>query len=345
MAEATSNQGTGVGHAHGTTLGDLPLFAAADRAMLRAIEADLHRVHVDDGDVLMHQGEPATGFWVFLEGNADVLRRDERGERHVGSAHTGSVVGEVSLLRRTPRSATVVARGPVEALVGDATDFARLLEVPGVRERVRRAAAQKLAAHAQPTPVMLRDGTDVALRPLLPEDREELAKAVARMSAETLRQRFFSAGTPSATVLDYLVDLNYVDHFAWAVVCDDDHHPPGVGVARYIRDPHDRGRAEFAISVDPGLRGLGLGAVLMGALAAAATNAGIDRFLAYVLVDNAPMRALLDRAGAHWSLDEPGVVTTVVPVEAVLPFIPADLADRLGVVAANTVRAARSALF
>jgi hypothetical protein len=57
------------------------------------------------------------------------------------------------------------------------------------------------------------------------------------------------------------------------------------------------------------------------------------------------MRALLDRAGAHWTLDEPGVVSTVVPVEAVRPLIPAELAERLGAVAAATVRAARSALF
>ena len=41
---------------------------------------------------------------------------------------------------------------------------------------------------------------------------------------------------------------------------------------------------------------------------------GVTRLSATVLGENAPMRAVLNKADATWAYDEPGVVTTVVPV-------------------------------
>ncbi len=46
----------------------------------------------------------------------------------------------------------------------------------------------------------------------------------------------------------------------------------------------------------------------------AAQVGGVKRFSARVLGDNLPMRTILDRFGAHWEREEPGVVTTVFDV-------------------------------
>ena len=58
----------------------------------------------------------------------------------------------------------------------------------------------------------------------------------------------------------------------------------------------------------------------MDALTVAAHVGGVKQFSARVLTDNLPMRTILDRFGAEWERDEPGVVTTVfdVPKETAL---------------------------
>lgn len=48
----------------------------------------------------------------------------------------------------------------------------------------------------------------------------------------------------------------------------------------------------------------------MDALIISAQVGGVHRFTARLLTDNLPMRAILDRYGAQWERDEPGVVTT-----------------------------------
>lgn len=52
----------------------------------------------------------------------------------------------------------------------------------------------------------------------------------------------------------------------------------------------------------------------MDSLVIAAHVGGVQRFTARVLSDNLPMRTILDRFGAHWQRDEPGVVTTAFDV-------------------------------
>jgi GNAT superfamily N-acetyltransferase len=117
-------------------------------------------------------------------------------------------------------------------------------------------------------------------------------------------------------VVDYLVDLDFVDHFAWMVSAVDQPGAPLVASARYIRTTDDPETAEVAFGVGDDLQGRGIGTFLLGALAIAARENGVFRFSANVLADNAPMRAVLNKAGASWAHGEPGVITTVVRVPA-----------------------------
>jgi RimJ/RimL family protein N-acetyltransferase len=94
-----------------------------------------------------------------------------------------------------------------------------------------------------------------------------------------------------------------------------------VGVGRYIRSADDDTHAELAFEVTDTWRGRGLGTFLLGALAVAATEAGIDHFRGEVLHDNLPMRAVFDKVGARWEQTEPGVVVTTISVEAALELI------------------------
>jgi hypothetical protein len=78
----------------------------------------------------------------------------------------------------------------------------------------------------------------------------------------------------------------------------------------------------------------------MGAVSVIARLEGIEKFTARVLSENAPMRAILDRLGAYWEREEPGIVTTVidVPGAAQLPF-GKEVADQIKEVGRQAIQA------
>src|SRR5262249_8630037 len=153
------------------------------------------------GTVLARQGEAADSFLLVVSGEAAVTRDDGNGEQRVGTVAPGSVVGELSVLRGAPRSATVVATGPPTGDEGDAPAFMALLEARGVGERIERTARQRLAANTRPAPVTLRDGAHLRVRPILPSDRGKLADTQPGFSRESHSRRFFSAPPLSEKVI------------------------------------------------------------------------------------------------------------------------------------------------
>src|SRR5918911_725386 len=87
---------------------------------------------------------------------------------------------------------------------------------------------------------------DLDIRPLASSDRKRLAVAFARLSEDTRRRRFGAlARRLGERDLDRLTHLDHHDHEALAAVAGG----RIVGVARYIRLPHDPASAETAIAV------------------------------------------------------------------------------------------------
>ena len=78
----------------------------------------------------------------------------------------------------------------------------------------------------------------------------------------------------------------------------------------------------------------------MDALIISARAGGVQRFTARLLADNLAMRHILERYGAEWERDEPGVVVTQfdVPEPDTLRVDP-DLADEIRSVTRQVVRA------
>ena len=145
----------------------------------------------------------------------------------------------------------------------------------------------------------LTDGTPVTIRPITPEDREELRAGIAALSPASRYFRFLQLqGMPSAELLDYLVDVDQKTHVALGaeLVSPDLKTTRGVGIARFIR--LDGNAAEAAVTVADDMHRRGVASVLLGELLRAAEARGIARFRAEIAVDNASMRRILDRAGA-----------------------------------------------
>ena len=305
MARPTASEG----------LAALPLLDGASPAEIDSLAACMHPGQAEPGEVLGREGEPGEVFWLLLDGRVGVTIRTPSGAgRRVAEAGPGSILGELALLRRQPRSATVTALTACRYLCGQADALERLLVIDPVRRRMRRLASSRLAQDARPVRSRLRDGSDILLRPLLHSDRDALNSALHSLSRESIRRRFFSAGTPSETLVDYLIDIDYVDHFAWVALDAESHD--GVGVARFIRQPGTSSAEMAFTTVDP-VQGRGIGTLLFGAIGVAAHEAGLTELVAYVMEDNSPMRAVFAKAGGHTRYDDPGLVhVTVDPVRA-----------------------------
>lgn len=141
----------------------------------------------------------------------------------------------------------------------------------------------------------LRDGSQVHVRPIIPEDRARLADGFARLSPESRYRRFFTPMSQlSEGTLTYLTEVDHHDHEALVALSDDDRL---VGVARYVRNAPEGRVAEAAITVIDDWQGRGLGRALLRRLATRARREGVTQFSALVKVENPTAVELLRGLG------------------------------------------------
>jgi protein lysine acetyltransferase len=285
-------------------LAAIDVLAGAPDSELRGLASLLTPFTAPPGTTLMRKGETAHHFVLLTDGEARVVVGD--GDDKEVAVVEGSIVGEIALLRGRPRTSTVTAATTVRGLMGGSAAFAELLAIEGVADNVVTRARRRLAAGLVPVPVTLRDGTVLRLRPVLPADQWRLLEADELVSTRTQYRRFFSVSGITPATARYLTEVDYVDHFVW-VATDAEDSGVGVGGATYIRSRSDPSVADISFSIMDDFQGRGLGGLLMGALAVAARCHGISRLSADVLAENAPMVAILDRAGMEWDLAERGV--------------------------------------
>lgn len=319
-------------------LAALEFFAGCSARTLEPLASQLRPLTAAPGEVLLRQGDPAVSFLLIGSGRVQVDHTGVEGLHAVVDVHHGMIVGEIALMRGTPRTATVTALDEVTGWVGSHQAFATMLEVPRMTDKLVRIARQRLAAFIAPIPVQARDGTPLFLRPVLPGDNERTINGPVEFSSETLYRRFQSARKPTPRLMAYLFEVDYADHFVW--VLTDGPDGPVVADARFVREEDDPETAEVAFVVGDDYQGRGIGTLLMNALVVAASYNGVRRFTARVLTDNYAMRRILDRFGAQWRRDDIGVVVTEVdvPDPATLPF-PPELTAQIRDVTRQVIRA------
>jgi CRP/FNR family transcriptional regulator, cyclic AMP receptor protein len=125
-------------------LSEVPLFSALSKRDLQLVARAAEDVNVDAGKVLVTEGSAGTEFFVIVGGKARVTRRG----RKVADLGPGQFFGELALLDRAPRNATVVAETPMELLVLGQREFAALIdEVPGLAHKLLAGLARRLREH------------------------------------------------------------------------------------------------------------------------------------------------------------------------------------------------------
>jgi CRP/FNR family transcriptional regulator, cyclic AMP receptor protein len=120
----------------------VPLFSKLSGAGLREVASIADEIDLPRGKQLTREGDRGREFFVLLEGSAEV-RKDGR---RVNTLGKGDFLGEIALITKTPRTATVTTSEPTRALVITDRDFTALLRrSPQIGQAVLEALGERLA--------------------------------------------------------------------------------------------------------------------------------------------------------------------------------------------------------
>ena len=122
----------------------LRIFAPLPAASLERVIRHLEPVTVAAGETFIREGEAGDRFYVIVDGTADV----SAGRTRIATLSAGDFVGEVALLRDTPRTATVTAATPLRLLALAREPF---LEAVTGHPQSRRAADDVIAQRLEKT--------------------------------------------------------------------------------------------------------------------------------------------------------------------------------------------------
>ncbi len=109
-------------------LRQLPLFAELTDADLTLLEAASRESRLTAGQVLMQEGSPGGSLYVIIEGEFEITKRTGPGDLVIAVRGAGEVIGEMSLLDRSPRTASVRSLGASRVLEIDQAAFRHLVE-------------------------------------------------------------------------------------------------------------------------------------------------------------------------------------------------------------------------
>jgi CRP-like cAMP-binding protein len=119
----------------------VPLFSALSKSDLQQVDRAADRIEVEAGRELVTEGRTGREFFLILDGTAIVRRNG----RKVATLGPGQFFGELSLLDKGPRTATVVAESDMKLLVLGQREFGGLIDgVPGMAAKLLQGLAHRL---------------------------------------------------------------------------------------------------------------------------------------------------------------------------------------------------------
>jgi CRP/FNR family transcriptional regulator, cyclic AMP receptor protein len=122
-------------------LAQVPLFSTCSRKDLQKLGKASDEIEVKGGKVLVEEGKPGHEFFLIEDGTAEVRRNN----RKVATLGRGQFFGELSLLDRGPRSATVIADTDMTLVVLGQREFLGVIdEVPAMAHKLLAALAGRL---------------------------------------------------------------------------------------------------------------------------------------------------------------------------------------------------------
>ena len=120
----------------------VPLFSKLDKKGLEDVAHITDEIDLPAGKEMATEGDRGREFFVLLKGEADVTRGGEK----INTMKEGDFFGEIALVTKMPRTATVTATSDVDVLVITERAFDNLLKKsPAIGLAVAEALAERVA--------------------------------------------------------------------------------------------------------------------------------------------------------------------------------------------------------
>jgi CRP-like cAMP-binding protein len=133
-----------------TLIANIPFFQGLNEKTCKAIARAGKELSYKAGDSIVDEGSMGVGFYLILEGRAEV----RKGKKLLATLERGQFFGEMSLIDKQPRSADVVAVAPTRCWALTAWSFTGLVEThPEMALSMLKELVKRLrAAQSSPTP-------------------------------------------------------------------------------------------------------------------------------------------------------------------------------------------------
>lgn len=120
----------------------VPLFSKLDKRGLQAVALIADELDLPAGKELATEGDRGREFFVLLKGEAEVTK----GGQSIATMKEGDFFGEIALVTKMPRTATVTAKSNVDVLVITERAFDNLVKhTPEIGRGVAEALMERLA--------------------------------------------------------------------------------------------------------------------------------------------------------------------------------------------------------
>jgi CRP/FNR family transcriptional regulator, cyclic AMP receptor protein len=120
----------------------VPLFSKLNKQGLQQVAQIADELDLPAGKEMATEGDRGREFFVLLNGEAEVTKQGTR----INTMKKGDFFGEIALVTKMPRTATVTATSDVDVLVITERDFDALLKkTPEIGRSIAEALAERVA--------------------------------------------------------------------------------------------------------------------------------------------------------------------------------------------------------
>ena len=105
----------------------IPMFAKMETSRLKLLAFASEIVSFQHGDIVFNSGHSADYAYVIMNGAVDIITETDSGPVITDTLRQNQLIGELGLLNNTPRIATLIANGDLQAMKITAEMFFRIL--------------------------------------------------------------------------------------------------------------------------------------------------------------------------------------------------------------------------
>ncbi len=138
---------------------NLPLFNSFDVEELDTLTKHMSYIHLQRGEFLFVEGDQGSFMGFVVRGVLEVIKKSETGENvTIARLTKGSPIGEMALIDKSPRSATVIAKQPTTMVTLTEKGFGLLTEKsPQLGMKIIQKVARLLSLNMRRTSSKLAD--------------------------------------------------------------------------------------------------------------------------------------------------------------------------------------------